>query len=71
MSKILSSISSNILSLVSSFFSLVNVCVWEPNGLSLGGNVGCVRNCPCREKFCWNDRKLSGGGDGGGSGGGG
>ena len=53
------------------FFFLVNVCVWEPNGLSLGGNVGCVRNCPCREKFCWKDGKLGGGGGGGGSDGGG
>ena len=45
--------------------SLVNVCVWEPNRLSVYGNVGCVGNYRCREIFCWKDGNVVGGGGSG------
>ena len=48
------------------FFSLVNVCVWEPNRLSADENVSCIGNCCCREKFCWRGGKVGGGQGGGG-----
>ena len=52
-------------SLLFLFFSLVNVCVWEPNGLLVDGYVGCVGNCCCWEKICWKHGKVGGGVGGG------